>query len=189
MPIAGKGESPVEADAIKEGKQDMVQVATADAATPIGHPGTRKPCYVFDIDGTLADCSHRLHLIQQTPKDWRAFFARCGNDAPIAHMLKIAETLSCDTDVIFVSGRSDECRTQTLEWLTRHMPGLSLTRDDLYMRRGGDHRDDDIVKMELLAHLRADAWEPIMVFEDRKRVVDAWRAAGIPCAQVAVGDF
>lgn len=29
---------------------------------------------VFDLDGTLADCEHRIHHITKEPKDWRAFF-------------------------------------------------------------------------------------------------------------------
>ena len=32
--------------------------------------------FIFDIDGTLADASHRLHHIQNGNKDWDAFFAR-----------------------------------------------------------------------------------------------------------------
>lgn len=167
---------------------DLNQGTGADASPASGHPGFRKPCYVFDIDGTLADCSHRLHLIQQVPKDWRAFFAKCGNDAPIAHMVRLAYSLAREEDILFVSGRSDECRPQTLEWLRRHL-FETIGTDDLYMRREGDHRDDDIIKLELLSHLRARGWEPLMVFDDRKRVVDAWRSAGIPCAQVAPGDF
>jgi hypothetical protein len=32
-------------------------------------------CYLFDIDGTLADLSHRLHYIKPAggPKNWDAF--------------------------------------------------------------------------------------------------------------------
>lgn len=93
-----------------------------------------KSCYVFDIDGTLADC--------------------------------------------------DESRASTEAWLERH-----VFTAPLYMRKAGDHRDDDILKVELLARVRADGFEPIMAFDDRSRVVKAWRAAGIPCAQVAEGDF
>jgi len=38
------------------------------------------PCYVFDIDGTIADGDHRLHHIVREagdarPKNWRAFFS------------------------------------------------------------------------------------------------------------------
>lgn len=57
------------------------------------------------------------------------------------------------------------------------------------MRRAGDHRGDDIIKLELLTQIKADGFDPIMAFEDRSRVVRAWRSAGIPCAQVAEGDF
>lgn len=142
------------------------------------------PCYVFDIDGTLADCSHRLHHIQKTPKDWLSFFAACCDDAPIKHIIRLARDLGECHEIVFVSGRSDECRDATYAWLERH-----VFTSPLYMRKAGDHRGDDIVKLELLKQIRADGFEPIMAFDDRSRVVKAWRAAGIPCAQVAEGDF
>ncbi len=142
--------------------------------------------YVFDIDGTLADCSHRLYHIEKKPKDWTAFFAAVGDDAPIPHMIRLCEALvQSDNLVVFVSGRSDECREETLDWLFKYID----QELPLYMRKAGDYRADDIVKMELLAELRADGYEPVMVFDDRARVVAAWRAAGVPCAQVAPGDF
>ena len=143
-------------------------------------------CYLFDIDGTLADCSHRLHHIQKQPKDWNAFFADCHADAPLHHIVDLAITLfDADQRIVYVSGRSDECRALTVAWLQSQ----GLHDAPLYMRKQGDHRDDDIVKIELLAQLRADGFEPIMAFDDRNRVVAAWRAAGVPCAQVAAGDF
>lgn len=142
------------------------------------------PVYVFDIDGTLADCSHRLHHIQKDPKDWAAFFAACADDKPIKHIIDLAIALDQHRDVVFVSGRSDECRLSTEAWLAEHVFNYRL-----YMRKAGDHRDDDVVKLELLAELRADGFEPIMAFEDRARVVKAFRDAGVPVAQVAPGDF
>ena len=148
-----------------------------------------KKCWVFDIDGTVADCTHRLHHIQKSPKDWTAFFADCRDDAPISHVVELVKALLRDLTgpaVIFVSGRSDECRDHTETWIEGEFDGLAAP---VYMRKAGDHRDDDIVKIELLTDLRRDGWEPIMVFDDRNRVVKAWRAAGVPCAQVAEGDF
>lgn len=143
-------------------------------------------CYIFDIDGTLADCSHRLHHIQKQPKDWTSFFADCHGDAPISHMIELAQTLRLASakQIVFVSGRSDECRPATELWLREN--GLTGA---LYMRKAGDYRDDDIIKVEILSQVRADGYDPIMAFDDRNRVVAAWRAAGIPCAQVAPGDF
>lgn len=142
------------------------------------------PVYLFDIDGTLADCSHRLHHILKHPKDWPAFFAAVIDDAPIPHMVKLVMDLDESREIVFVSGRSDECRGATVKWLEKY-----LITAPLYMRKAGDHRDDDIIKIELLTQIRDDGFDPIMVFEDRKRVVDAWRAAGVPCAQVADGNF
>jgi len=142
--------------------------------------------YIFDIDGTLADCGHRLPHIQKTPKDWQAFFADCCHDKPISHMVRLAQDLARSrTAIIYVSGRSDECRKATEAWIVRH--GLPIA--PIYMRKAGDHRNDDVLKPELLAQVKADGYEPIMAFEDRNRVVAAFRANGVPCAQVAEGDF
>jgi hypothetical protein len=144
-------------------------------------------CYLFDIDGTLADCSHRLHWIKhRSEPDWRSFFAAVGDDAPIPHMIQLADDLrSAGAVIVYVSGRSDECRSATLDWLHKH--GLPFGM--IHMRKEGDHRPDDIVKAEILAKLRAQGYEPVMAFDDRDRVVKQWRANGVPCAQVAEGDF
>lgn len=143
------------------------------------------PCYIFDIDGTIADLSHRLHHIQKMPKDWRAFFASCEDDEPIHHMCDLARLLALEVPVVFVSGRSDEIRDQTVDWLKEQR----LWGGYLYMRKEGDHRPDNLVTAELLAELRADGWEPVMAFDDRDQVVNMWRENGIPCAQVAEGNF
>lgn len=139
-------------------------------------------CYIFDIDGTLADLSHRLHHIQKTPKDWDGFFAEVANDEPIRHVVQLCRRLGC---VVFASGRPERCRSDTEWWLLTH-----LSHDGpLYMRKDGDRRPDDIVKGDILDQIIADGFEPIMAFDDRDRVVAMWRERGIPCAQVAPGDF
>jgi phosphoglycolate phosphatase-like HAD superfamily hydrolase len=144
-------------------------------------------CYIFDIDGTLADCSHRRHFVENKPKDWEAFFAACVDDKPIEHMVRVAQHLNRDrgAHMVFVSGRPERIRQQTYAWLVEHVGGYISA---LYMRADGDRRDDTVVKYELLQRLKTRFY-PIMVFDDRKRVVDMWRANQIPCAQVAEGDF
>lgn len=132
-------------------------------------------CYIFDIDGTLADLSHRLHHIQKQPKDWPSFFGACLDDRPIPHIVELANSLPLP--IVCVSGRPDDGRIDTDFWL-RVKAGV--TPAALYMRKAGDRRNDDIVKTELLEQLRADGWEPVMAFDDRDRVVKAWRANGIP---------
>lgn len=139
-------------------------------------PGT---CYIFDIDGTMADLTHRLPHIQKQPKDWPAFFDACLHDTPIEHVCQLARTLSKTEPIVFVSGRSDRVRRETDFWLRIRAGVLPAA---LYMRRDGDFRPDDIVKAEILEQLRADGWEPLMVFDDRDRVVQMWRDKGLPCA-------
>jgi hypothetical protein len=147
------------------------------------------PCIVFDIDGTLANGGHRLHLIQQEPKQWDAYFDLCHEDSPIPHMIRVLRALDRELVTVFVSGRTERCRIKTERWLSDHGAYTGRYPLRLYLRRDGDHRDDDVLKIELLEKLRTDGFEPVIVFDDRTRVVKAWRAAGVPCAQVAEGDF
>lgn len=149
-------------------------------------------CYVFDIDGTIANLSHRLHYIQVHSEEgdikpnWDAFFDECNNDAPIDHIIELAIDLyTAGRHIVYVSGRSDQIRDKTLVWLNNHQ----LPNGALYMRKQGDHRPDDMVKLDLLKELKADGYHPILAFDDRDQVVRMWRLAGIPCAQVADGDF
>jgi hypothetical protein len=139
--------------------------------------------YVFDLDGTLADLTHRLHFIQGETKDWRGFFAACGGDKPMMLMVDLFQALNYAWErhrVEIWSGRSDEVRGETEAWLLRY----DLFPRALLMRTAGDYRPDDEVKREFL---RGGA--PDMIFDDRKRVVDMWRREGIQCCHVADGEF
>ena len=142
-------------------------------------------CFLVDIDGTVANGDHRLHHIQKEPKAWDDYFLECGKDAPIEHMRAVVIGLSAHARIVYVSGRSDLVRQQTIDWFDQH----GFPCDALYMRKQGDHTDDDKLKIQLLAQLRADGFEPIMAFDDRDQVVRMWRERGIPCAQVANGGF
>lgn len=149
-----------------------------------------KRAYVFDIDGTLSDPKHRLHYIEDKPADWPGFFGACRLDAPIPHMIELADRLGSHEDLIFITGRSDDVRDETLDWLKEQLPEFAWhERDDLYMRKAGDYRADTVVKSELMDQVIAAGWMPIMVFEDRASVVTMWRERGIPCCQVAPGEF
>lgn len=143
--------------------------------------------YIFDIDGTIADISHRLHFIQQEPKDWAGFFAACDDDAPIRDVIEVCNLLyRSGAQILLVSGRSDEVRPQTERWLEKH----SVRFEALYMRKAGDHREDHVIKKEILDR-EVSGWRVRVngVFEDRKQVVDMYRAKGLRVFQVAAGNF
>jgi hypothetical protein len=60
----------------------------------------------------------------------------------------------------------------------------------LRMRNAGDNTPDDVLKEQWLHAMPIkDRARLVAVFDDRQRVVDMWRANGVPCFQVAKGDF
>ena len=142
---------------------------------------------IFDIDGTLADCTHRLPFIQQPPKDWDAFFGAMAGDALIQPVAEILDAFvqQFKHTIVLCSGRPENYREPTEKWLLAC--GIKWSR--LYMRPAGDHRDDHIIKRELLDQIRADGWNPFLAIDDRQRVVDMWRNNGLVCLQCAPGDF
>lgn len=143
-------------------------------------------CYIFDIDGTLANAAHRLHHIQKTPKDWDSFFGAQYLDREHSHIVGVALLLALTTKIVFCTGRPERYRETTRRWLNRI--GFD-PYSPLYMRPANDRRDDDIIKSELLDRIILDGFDPIMAFDDRDRVVAMWRSRGVPCAQVAPGNF
>jgi phosphoglycolate phosphatase-like HAD superfamily hydrolase len=141
---------------------------------------------VFDLDGTLADCTHRLHHIKQRPANWPAFFAACSQDEPLEKIIAVAQALhAAGHDIEIWTARCDSVRELTRAWLT----DLGIPHTLLLMRSEGDHRDDDQLKREWLGQALQEGFPVDLVFEDRKRIVDMYRAAGVTCLQVAEGNF
>jgi len=48
---------------------------------------------IFDIDGTLADVSERIHHVSKKPKNWNAFFAGMAQDKAIHSMVRLCNIL------------------------------------------------------------------------------------------------
>jgi hypothetical protein len=146
-----------------------------------------RECYIFDIDGTLANNSHRTHHLQKSPKDWKSYHEGVADDSRYLHICILAkDLLSAGKAVVFCTGRHEGQRHITQDWLVEN---VAIASHDLYMRTENDHRPDHIIKLELLQQIRKDGFYPIMVFDDRNSVVKMWRENGVPCAQVAEGDF
>ena len=146
---------------------------------------------ICDLDGTLADCSHRQHYVQGSgKKDWRKFFQGIPDDALVVPLNKLLQSLHQHYDIWFVSARPDNYRKTTETWLDE-VAGWKPNGDDirLIMRKAGDFRADTIVKKEILDSIREEDVEIIIAFDDRKSVVDMWRENGVFCAQVQDHDF
>jgi phosphoglycolate phosphatase-like HAD superfamily hydrolase len=138
-----------------------------------------KPCFIFDMDGTLAEDAWRNEHMRNG--DWDKYFSLCGEDPVIEHVAHIARALSeAGYTIIVVTGRSDSVRAETTLWLAEHKIDAYL----IFMRKKGDVRNNSVMKLEALAELRARGFAPLMAFDDQPHTCKMWRDAGVPCAQV-----
>lgn len=141
--------------------------------------------FIFDLDGTLADATHREHFVRRPvgQKDWDAFHKAAEKDRGKYGVLRSYLALEATgAEVQIWTGRDEKYRDMTIKWLAEN----GIHDPVLKMRPTGDHTPDDEMKSAWID----EADRPIqMAFEDRQRVVDMWRGRGVLCAQVAPGDF
>lgn len=132
---------------------------------------------IFDIDGTLANIDHRLHHVKDKPKNWPAFDKAIPDDEPVLPVVEVLKSLyRTPYPIMLCSGRSEQTRGRTVDWLDKH--NIIDYVFQLRMREDGDYRADDIIKSEMLDGILADGYNPMMVFDDRPRVVNMWRDRG-----------
>jgi len=142
-----------------------------------------------DIDGTVADCTHRRRFLQQEPKDWDGFFGAMHLDGVITDVAeKLDVHVTNRQQIFFVSGRPETYRTVTVSWL--YNAGLDCYKA-LFMRRAGDHRPDTVVKQEMLdRHFPEPYRSQIrMVYDDRPSIIrEVWEKAGLPVTRCGTGE-
>ena len=156
-----------------------------------------KPLFIFDLDGTLSDTTHRLHYIQGPKKDWDNFFSSSRYDPPIPAGIAAIKALKAGKAEVWVwTGRIESTFIDTVRWLNAHaeldIPFWSPMRKEQSLRMRGlkDHRPDHELKKNWLTKLDPEhRLRLAAVFEDRQQVVDMWRAEGVPCFQVAPGNY
>lgn len=146
---------------------------------------------IFDLDGTLADCSHRRHMVEADKPDFKAFYEACGDDKPIiatSHVYASLKKVFWAQDIVIWSGRCESVRRQTEWWLYSFIDtSVHWNEPRLKMRPEGDSTPDDELKERWLdEHLAAGGKGVDMVFDDRPKVVRMWQRRGIfvfNCAQ------
>ncbi len=152
-----------------------------------------KPLYIFDLDGTLALIEHRRSILEEIddPNRWRRFYAACDKDQPNEPVIATMERLRHTSDIFIFSGRSEEVRDKTVQWLAEHTSFMSWELEHvLVMREAGDFTADDVLKKQWLDNMLVDDRQRLVAaFDDRDRVVKMWRDNGIVCLQVKEGNY
>ena len=169
---------------------------------------------VFDLDGTLADTAHRNHFIERPvgKKDWDAWNKACVDDTPLPACQILCNAWWDGSEIQIWSGRSEEVRKETEDWLVKHLedranidafPWITHYENGqpvldygevanpiiLKLRPKKCYTPDNELKAQWLKESIEEGWTPGLVFEDRTRMVEMYRGKGIPCFQVAPGDF
>ena len=133
---------------------------------------------ICDLDGTLALLNGR------NPYD----ASTCENDLinePVATVVEIFSKLA-SYEIIFCSGRMDQYRQQTINFIEKH---LDIASYKLFMRKTNDQRKDSIIKEEIYNEKIKGKYFIEFVLDDRNQVVDFWRSIGLTTFQVNYGDF
>jgi HAD superfamily, subfamily IIIB (Acid phosphatase) len=141
---------------------------------------------VLDLDGVLADTRHRMHHLRRRPKDWDGFFAAAVEDPAHPQGLALAaEAAARGAEVVYLSGRPEHTRADTLAWLRR----VGAPPGRVVLRAEGDRRPARLVKVAALRDLAATAALQVLV-DDDPDVVSAVRAARPPLVgEVLLADW
>ena len=136
-------------------------------------------CMLIDLDGSVA-CMEGV----RQPYEWD----KVGLDNPRKIVIRVVEAMNKDgLYPVFLSGRDGCCYDDTYKWLLDHIKVEDGFK--LFMRTAGDSRNDAVVKEELFDKHIKGKYNVKIVFDDRERVVQRWRALGLECFQVQDGSF
>ena len=128
---------------------------------------------VFDIDGVLADASHRLHHLRKSPRDWRSFFADAAKDPVKTEVLRKLIEERQYASITLMTSRPHNLAESTMRWI--HESGIPDCRVEF--RRSTDHRSSERVKEDILARLGGPS-RVARVYEDDEGVIDHLRSLG-----------
>lgn len=179
-----------------------------------------------DLDGTLCNVDHRLHHVRppkntlvgptgemiqilgqyeavdlhkplpKFKKNWKAFMAGIKDDAVNQWCAEILNIMSSQYKIVYCSGRSDNERKATVEWLQRHKLDYFfdplLEREemaDLFMRNRQDSRSDDIAKEIILDFEILPRYNPMFIIDDRPSVCRMWRKRDLVVLQCNDKEF
>ena len=141
----------------------------------------KQQAVIFDLDGTLFDNRHRVHLAAN--KQWDEYLAEVKNDEliiPIADFLKEHQT---EGKLILIWSARCESTKDITESMLREG---GITWDSLMLRPIGDYRSDVVIKEQQYVsyHKANPEVEIVHAYDDRPNILALWRQYGISTTQV-----
>lgn len=144
------------------------------------------PAVIVDMDGVISDAAGRQHFLNEPPKNYKGFFAACGQDPPLQATSTLLRNLRSDLLVILLTARPSWVRQETLEWLERHD-----MRWDLLILRA--KKQDSMLagqfKLQSLNELQNRGFELLVGLDDDPKNVEIFENFGMPCIYVYSGYY
>lgn len=138
---------------------------------------------IFDIDGTLANCDHRLHYVKNKPKNWDAFYSECMGDHVIWPVAEMLELFRKNYLIYIVTGRPERNRDLTELWLNNN----KIYFDKLIMRGDRDFRKSPDYKSSVCDTIEAGGNKIFLAVEDREDCINMFINRGIYTFNVSNG--
>ena len=135
----------------------------------------KKDCIIVDMDSTLC-----VNLTKRPfyTDDWAD---KCLYDTPLIGPISIvrAQKMTGTCDIIIITGRREEGRTQTEEWLKTY----NVPYDRLYMRGTNDFTKGDAFKEKILKTFILPKYNVLFAIDDDDKCVKMFRNNGLICLQ------
>ncbi len=142
---------------------------------------------ILDVDGTLADASHRSHFVDGEVKDWDSFLQPhlVIQDTVIEGARRGYDYLTKLTDsVFFLTGRNESLRDATAQWLKTHFD-VNCNAYNLIMRPIDDNSVPSVFKENALLEtienrifLNGNNQSAIMAIDDDPYMMRIYRDLG-----------
>ncbi len=143
-----------------------------------------KPVYIFEIDGVIADLTHRAGLLSSKPVDWKKFMELSAQDNYFMPVIKMMQNIYAGGGEIWIwTNRCESIKDITIEWLNRHP--LIPNDLELWMRPLGEKCPDQVLKNRRYVELpEQEKRRIVLTFESRPNVIQMWNVHGITCLNI-----
>lgn len=137
-------------------------------------------CVIVDMDGTFAIFDKK----NRSPyEDWK--LEKDEMNRNLKHILRSLKNYS-ELKIFICSGRdAGRSMKPTCDWL---LEKEFYMFDDVFMRKAGDQRADDIVKEEIYREKIEGKYQVLAVFDDRLSVCRLWWRLGLPLFRIGDPD-
>lgn len=139
-----------------------------------------KRIVLFDLDGTLANVTHRAHLIDGSFEGYHRFHCACVDDTLYGDVATVAKTLNEHYAFWIVTSRPVEMEAITRHWLQSYL----VVPDRILMRPIGDTRHGYELKRSWIHAGLIPKDSVLCVFDDKPEDVAMWRDEGFLCFHV-----